>query len=155
MEAGEGVWLESKLVTTGQEVWAADVLLDPVYSFTMWSIYRTAQPLTCYPHPSNITWLSSVSLTGGALCLSTHTPPLTTHTHYFFSDFRPLCLRYSYTHCVPPIFARKQTEKPRSESLVSSSVFLKGRVKSMLKDRERHQWFSLQQTSYRSESGMK
>lgn len=156
MEAGEGVWLESKLVTTGQEVWAADVLLDPVYSFTMWSIYRTAQPLTCYPHPSNITWLSSVSLTGGALCLSTHTPPLTTHTHthYFFSDFRPLFLRYSHT-LRAPVFARKQTEKPRAESVTSSSVFLKGRVKAMLKDRERHQWFSLQQT-YRSEkTGMK
>lgn len=150
MEAGEGVWLESKLVTTGQEVWAADVLLDPVYSFTMWSIYRTAQPLTCYPHPSNITWLSSVSLTGGALCLSTHTPPLTAHTHITFSRISDLYFLGTRTRCAPPYLLVSKLRSPDLNLSRAQVFFLKGRVKAMLKGREWHQWFSLQQTSYRS-----
>lgn len=108
MEAVEGVWLESKLVTTGQEVWAADVLFDPVYSFTMWSIYRTAQPLTCSPHPSNITWLSSVSLTGGTLCLSTHSFLNHTHIHTLhFLRFQTLIFSGLTCHMPPYLLVSK------------------------------------------------
>ena len=45
------VWPESNLVTTAEEVWAADVPFDLMCSFTMWSIYRAAEPLTRSPSP--------------------------------------------------------------------------------------------------------
>lgn len=39
------------------------------------------------PHPSNITWLCSGSLTGGTLCLPTHSSlPPHTQTHITFSQ---------------------------------------------------------------------
>lgn len=98
-----GVWLESKPVTMGQDVWAADVLFDPVCSFTMWSIYKTAQPLACSPHPSN-TPGSPQAAWQGEHFVCPHTPPLTTHTHYIFSDFS-LCDLYFLVLTHAPVLA--------------------------------------------------
>lgn len=128
MEAVEGVWLESKLVTTGQEVWAADVPFDPVYSFTMWSIYRTAQPLTCSPHPPTSPGSPQWVWQGGTLCLSTHSSLNHTHTHTLhFLRFQTL-ISSGLTHCVPPPPLYLLVSKLRSPelNLSQAQVFFSG-----------------------------